>query len=75
MKGPRLEPLCYVADRSAVADADALIRAHGEAAGFEAAMRADACRGVGNHIHYCRWRHIERLIALMSVDHAWGTVH
>ena len=47
----------------------------GDDAGFEAASRADRSRSVGNHLHFCRWRQIERLIVLMSVGRAVGTVH
>ena len=42
---------------------------------FEAASRADRSRNLGNQVHYCRWRQIERLIALLSTPHAVGTVH
>ena len=56
----------FVADRSSVDTAQALI---------EAAARADKSRDLGNHIHYCRWRQIERLVVLMSVGRAVGTVH
>jgi len=65
----------WVGDRSEVADATTLIAAFGEEAAFEAAARADRSRDLGNHIHFCRWRQIERLIVLMSADGAPGTVH
>lgn len=52
-----------------------LIETFGESAGGEAAARAGRSRDMGNHIHFCRWRQIERLIGLMSSDHALGTVH
>ena len=39
------------------------------------AALADRSRDLGNHIHFCRWRQIERLIVLMSVGRAVGTVH
>lgn len=67
--------LPYLADTGAVTDATDLIASFGEFAGDEAAARADRSRDIGNHIHFCRWRQIERLIALMSVGHAVGTVH
>lgn len=67
--------LPYVADRAAVADAAALIDQFGDDAGFEAAARADHSRGLGNHIHFCRWRQIERLILVMCADKPIGTVH
>jgi hypothetical protein len=65
----------YLGDRHEVSDAAELIRRFGEAAGSEAAARADRSRDVGNHIHFCRWRQIERLVLLMSVPRALGTVH
>ncbi|MDF7774970.1 hypothetical protein P1X14_06920 [Sphingomonas sp. AOB5] len=65
----------YLADAGQVADAAELILMFGEEAGFEAASRADRSRGLGNTIHYCRWRQIERLVMLMSAEEAVGTVH
>ena len=65
----------YLADRSSVDAAQELISAFGDDAGFEAANRADKSRDLGNHLHFCRWRQIERLIVLMSVGRAVGTVH
>ncbi len=67
--------LPYLADAREVADAADLIATFGETAGEEAAARADRSRDIGNHIHFCRWRQIERLIVLLSADHAIGTVH
>jgi hypothetical protein len=65
----------YLADRRAVADADQLIAAFGAGAAFEAATRADRSRDVGNHVHFCHWRQIERLIGLLAAERAVGTVH
>jgi len=65
----------YVADRSSVETAQQLIATFGDDAGFEAAARADKSRDLGNHVHFCRWRQIERLIVVMSVGRAVGTVH
>lgn len=65
----------YLADRAHVADAAELIAMFGDDAGFEAAARADRYRDLGNYINFCRWRQIERLIVLMSVNRAVGTVH
>ena len=65
----------YVADRAHVTDAAELIALFGDDAGFEAAARADRCRDLGNYVNFCRWRQIERLIVLMSVNRAVGTVH
>ncbi|MDV3455625.1 hypothetical protein RZN05_01410 [Sphingomonas sp. HF-S4] len=70
-----MDHLPYLADSREVADAAELIRAFGEQAGSEAAARADRSRDLGNHIHFCRWRQIERLVLLMSIPRAVGTVH
>ncbi|MEH6714660.1 hypothetical protein [Parasphingorhabdus flavimaris] len=56
-------------------DAEALISNYGEEAGLEAANRADKSRSVGNHLHYCKWRQVERLCVLLSIDQSIGTVH
>ncbi|MGE7204046.1 hypothetical protein ACQKJZ_00025 [Sphingomonas sp. NPDC019816] len=64
----------FVSDRD-VATAAEMIETFGESAGGEAAARAGRSRDVGNHIHFCRWRQIERLIGLLSTDVAFGTVH
>jgi len=65
----------YVASRDDVTDALALIAVFGKAAAFEAQARADRSRDLGNLIHFCRWRQIERLIALLDEKQAVGAVH
>lgn len=65
----------YVASRDDVTDALALIAVFGAGAGFEALARADRSRDLGNAVHFCRWRQIERLIGLLSADFAYGAVH
>ena len=64
----------YVETRDVV-EAETLIDRFGQAAGLEAADRAEASRNVGNHLHYCRWRQIERLIIMLSVETTLGTIH
>ena len=64
-----------LADASSVADANDLIRTYGDDAGYEAAARADASRNRGNALHFARWRQIERLIVLLSVDEPFDTIH
>ena len=56
-------------------DAELLISNYGEEAGLEAANRADKSRSLGNHLHYCKWRQVERLCILLSIDQSIGTVH
>lgn len=65
----------HVPDRAALAQATELIERFGEHAVFEAASRADRSRALGNVIHCCRWRQIERMILMLSVEDATGTVH
>jgi hypothetical protein len=64
----------YVEPRD-VSDAQMLMDKYGHLAGIEAAERANKSRNVGNHLHYCRWRQIERLIIVLSADTTLGTVH
>ncbi|CAN5230256.1 hypothetical protein BH10PSE13_BH10PSE13_24470 [soil metagenome] len=62
-------------NRKSYEDVRTLIEMFGEDAGMEAANRADASRDLGNHIHFCHWRQIERMIVLLSVDRAFGTIN
>ncbi|KQM64942.1 hypothetical protein ASE75_07700 [Sphingomonas sp. Leaf17] len=64
----------YIADSRSVLDAVDLIAAHGEEAALFASIRADRSRDIGNHVRFCHWRQIERLIVLLGTDHAPGTV-
>lgn len=68
-------PIPCVADRQIVIDAEALISGFGDDAGFEAAIRAERLRDKGNVAGFCRWRQVERLIAVLAVPAAAGTVH
>lgn len=67
--------LPILVDRQSFDDAAALIETFGEQACIEAALRADQSRERGNHIHFCHWRQIERMVVLLQVDQAMGTVH
>jgi hypothetical protein len=64
----------YVEPRDVLAAED-LMKSYGKAAGLEAAERAEASRNLGNHINFCRWRQIERLVILLSIETTLGTVH
>lgn len=65
----------HVQDRAELTEAAELIAHYGELAQFEAAQRASRSRSLGNVIQFCRWRQIERMIALLSADEVTGTVH
>ena len=62
-------------DSTHYSDAELLITNFGDEAGLEAANRADKSRLLGNHLHYCKWRQVERLCVLLSIDQTIGTVH
>lgn len=62
-------------DARDVREAQALIAHFGFEAGLEAAERAEKSRNVGNHLRYCRWRQIERLVILLNLETSPGTVH
>lgn len=70
-----LTPTPYVADRAVLADATDLIARFGGEAAIEAASRADRSRDLGNVVHFCRWRQIERLVLVLTADEVIGTVH
>ena len=66
----------YLPDASAAADAAELIARFGDHAAFEASARANRSRGLGNVVHFCRWRQIERMIQLLSSTERDGaTIH
>jgi hypothetical protein len=65
----------FVPDRAMLAEATDLIARFGLEASLEAAARADRSRDLGNVVHFCRWRQVERLVTLLSADEAIGTVH
>lgn len=66
----------YLPDRAAATDAEELIARFGPHAAGEAAARASRSRNLGNVVHFCRWRQIERVIDLLSSTHkADATVH
>lgn len=64
-----------VTDPAVLTDAADLIARFGEYAGSEASQRADRSRNLGNVIHFCRWRQIERTIEMLRGDGADGTIH
>jgi hypothetical protein len=71
-----LHQIVYLSDASAAADAAELIARFGIHAASEAAARADRSRDLGNVIHFCRWRDIERMIETLSATGAAdATIH
>jgi hypothetical protein len=68
-------PSPYLSDRLSVELATQLMTSLGNGAGKEAAARAGKSRDLGNIVHFCRWRQIERLIAILSDDKAVGSLH
>ena len=65
----------FIHGRLALADASELIDRYGDDAGFEAAMRVERSRDLGNVVRFCHWRQIERVIAALATDEVRGTVH
>ncbi len=65
----------FVADRASALDAARLLAELGEAAAAAAAARAEISRGLGNVVHFCRWRQIERLIDVMNDPESEQTRH
>ena len=65
----------HVADRASLADASELMARFGEHAVSEAALRAARSRDLGNFVHFCHWRQIERLIGVLSDATVTGPVH
>lgn len=58
-----------------VSEAQLLMAHYGDSAGLEASERAEASRNIGNHLAYCRWRQIERLVIMLSLQSSIGTIH
>jgi hypothetical protein len=65
----------FIAGRTALSDAVALIDEFGAGAASAAAMRAEQSRDADNVRRFCHWRQIERLIDTLSTDEVQGTVH
>jgi hypothetical protein len=70
-----MPPLPYLRDARDVVTATDLIRRFGDAAAREASAAAGRSRDLGNVVHFCRWRQVERLIDVLSVDGCVGTLH
>lgn len=71
-----MQQYVHLPDAAAAAEAAELIAQFGDHAAFEAAARANHSRGLGNVVHFCRWRQIERMIGLLTADAMDGaTIH
>lgn len=71
----RLQEYVHVTDRAALTEATDLIAKFGEYAQLEAANRADKSRSLGNVVHFCHWRTIERTIAMLDAKDVNGSIH
>lgn len=69
-----MQPPLFVADRASLDHAADLIARYGRYAGDEAASRALHSRDLGNVLHFCRWRQVERVILALATTEASGTV-
>jgi hypothetical protein len=67
-------PLPFLSHRP-LADAEQLLAEHGEAAALAAAGEAARARDRGNHLRFCHWREVERVILLLADDAVVGSVH
>lgn len=65
----------FIATRAALSDAHDLIERYGQAAGLQAALRAERSRDRENLLGFCHWRQIERLIVTLTATDVQGTVH
>lgn len=65
----------FIHGRLTLSDAAELMERFGDDAGFEAAARAERSRDIGNVLHFCHWRQIERVIASLSSEEIVGTIH
>jgi hypothetical protein len=65
----------HLADRGAFDEAARMIERLGIFAGSEAARLADQSRDLGNVVHFCRWRQIERMIVMLADEEVTGVLH
>jgi len=72
---PGLSAHVHLPDAASVSDAAELIDRFGDFAADEAAARASRSRDLGNVVHYCRWRQIQRLIEVLNEGGTAATVH
>ncbi|HEY0150159.1 MAG TPA: hypothetical protein VGB70_14305 [Allosphingosinicella sp.] len=65
----------HTAGRGAFAEAAELLSHFGDEAVGEARRRAGRSRDLGNVVHFCRWREVERMIGTLAARAPAGLVH
>ena len=70
-----LNHIVHIADRRDLAEAAELIEQFGDYAASEAQSRASRSRDVGNYVHFCRWREVERMIGTLRHEASPGPLH
>lgn len=70
-----MSPHVHIPDAAAAVEAAELIERFGGFAADEAAARASRSRDLGNVVHYCRWRQIQRLIEFLETGPGDASVH
>lgn len=65
----------YLAATRPLHDAADLLALFGPLAADEAAARAERSRALGNHLHFCRWREVGRMIATLGRGRVAETLH
>ena len=75
MPGGNLRHNIHTAGRHAFAEAADLLAHFGDHAISEARRRAGRSRDLGNIIHFCRWREVERMIFTLDQKAVAGLVH
>ena len=65
----------HIAGQGLFAEAAELISHFGDHAASEARRRAGRSRDLGNVIHFCRWREVERMIGTLGLEEGAGLVH
>ena len=75
MRARILNPHVHLPDAAAAHQAAELIERFGGFAAEEAAVRASRSRELGNVVHYCRWRQIQRLIEYLDAGGPEASLH
>jgi hypothetical protein len=74
-RGVFLRHNVHTAGRGTFAEAADLLKHFGDHAVSEARRRAGQSRNLGNVVHFCRWREVERMIFTLDQTAAVGLVH